>query len=95
MTYDTTAYSHRPNVEEFTREMMAAGFRRLKMSELTHGDVLRMSFNGWPVHAAIYEIDDMGREWYIHAYLPHKKVTRDPLTPEKKALISSVWRFPE
>jgi len=93
--FDTTNYSNRPNAVEFTREMIRAGCTQLPLAKLEHGDLLRLNTEGWPVHIAVYEIDAKGQEWYIHAYLPHKKVSRDPLTPDVKARISSVWRFPE
>lgn len=94
-SFDTTAYSNRPNANEFTREMLRAGCKQLPTSELQPGDILRISTLGWPVHIAIYEIDPRGQAWYIHAYLPHKKVTRDPVTPDVWQRVSSVWRFPE
>ena len=93
--FDTTNYSNRPNATEFTREMIRAGCTQLPLAKLEHGDLLRLNTEGWPVHIAIYEIDDKGREWYLHAYLPHKKVSRDPVTADIRARISSVWRFPE
>jgi len=75
--------------------MIEAGCTQLPMVQLAHGDILRINTSGWPVHLGVYEIDDRGQEWYTHAYLPHKKVTRDPLTPAVRAQINSVWRFPE
>lgn len=92
---DTTAYSDRPNVEEFTAFMIETGCKQLPMTQLAHGDIVRLNTSGWPVHLGIYEIDDRGQEWYIHAFLPHKKVTRDPFTDVVKRDLSSVWRFPE
>jgi cell wall-associated NlpC family hydrolase len=92
---DTTAYSDRPNVQEFTKFMLDTGCRQLPYGRHEHGDILRLNSQGWPVHLGVYEIDERGDEWYIHAYAPHRKVTRDPLTPEVKKKISSVWRFPE
>ena len=92
---DTTSYSRRPNVPEFTSFMLETGCVQLPYGEHRHGDILRMNTAGWPVHIAIYEVDERGQEWYIHAFLPHKKVTRDPLTDMVKKSISSVWRFPK
>lgn len=92
---DTTAYSDRPNVPEFTAFMLATGCRQRPYKDLEHGDIIRLNSAGWPVHLGIYEIDDRGKAWYIHAYAPHRMVTRDPITPEVVAKISSVWRFPE
>lgn len=92
---DTTSYSRRPNAPEFTAFMLETGCTQLPYGKHENGDILRMNTAGWPVHIAIYEIDERGQEWYIHAFLPHKKVTRDPLTKAVKDAISSVWRFPE
>lgn len=92
---DTTSYSRRPNVPEFTAFMMETNCTQLPYGKHKHGDILRLNTAGWPVHIAIYEVDEAGQEWYIHAFLPHKKVTRDPLTDMVKKSISSVWRFPE
>jgi hypothetical protein len=94
-TFDTIQYSNRPNVNEFTREIIRSGCVQIPISSVGNGDILRLTSHGWPVHLAIFEIDDNGNMWYIHAYLPHKKVTRDPMTPEVWARVSSVWRFPE
>lgn len=92
---DTTSYSRRPNATEFTAFMLETKCIQLPYGKHEHGDILRLNTSGWPVHIAIYEVDEAGQEWYIHAFLPHKKVTRDPLTPKVKETISSVWRFPE
>lgn len=91
---DTQAYGRRPNAQEFTAFMIEAGCKQLPYGKHEHGDIIRLNSAGWPVHLGIYEIDDRGQEWYVHAYAPHKKVTRDPLTRAAKANISSVWRFP-
>lgn len=92
---DTTSYSRRPNVKEFTAFMIEVGCKQLPMAQLAHGDILRINTAGWPVHLGVYEIDDRGEEWYIHAFARHKKVTRDPLTADVKRSINSVWRFPD
>lgn len=92
---DTTAYSRRPNVPEFTKFMIDTGCTQIRYDALEHGDIVRLNTLGWPVHLGIYEINDRGQEWYIHAYLPHKKVTRNPFTDVVKRDLSSVWRFPE
>lgn len=94
-SFDTSSYSRRPNADEFTKQMIKAGCTQLPVSELAHGDILRIRTSGWPVHLGIYEIDERGDQWYIHAYLPYRKVARDPLTPEVWREVSSVWRFPE
>ena len=89
----TKAYPRRPNAPKFTAAMIAAGLVERPYGSQEHGDILRINTVGWPVHLGLYEIDEKGEEWYIHAYLPHKKVTRDPLTREVKRTISSVWRY--
>ena len=91
---DMTAYSRRPNVAEFDACMAKVGFTQIRNEELAHGDLVRLNTLGWPIHACVYEIDDRGQEWYIHAYLPHKQVTRNPFTDLVKRDMSSVWRFP-
>lgn len=91
---DTMAYSRRPNATEFTAFMIEAGCIQLPVAQLTHGDIVRLNTSGWPVHLGVYEVDDRGQEWYIHAFLPHKKVTRDPFTDIVRRNLSSVWRFP-
>ena len=93
--FDTTSYSTRPDAHEFTMAMVRAKCTQIPYTKLRHGDMLRLNSEGWPVHIGIYEVDENQREWYIHAYLPHKKVSRDPVTLEVRAKISSTWRFPE
>lgn len=88
-------YSRRPNAEEFTKHMIEAGCTRLRYGDHTHGDILRLAFSNWPVHIGIYEIDERGIPWIIHAYLPMKKVVREPLSRELESIISTVWRYPE
>ena len=92
---NTKAYPRRPNASKFAAAMIAAGLVERPYGSQEHGDILRINTGGWPVHLGLYEIDARGQEWYIHAYLPHKKVTRDPLTPGVKRTISSVWRYSE
>ena len=70
---DTHSYSRRPNVIEFTNFMLEAGCTQLRNDGLEHGDIIRFNTQGWPVHLGVYEVDDKGQEWYIHAFLPHKK----------------------
>lgn len=91
--FDSGAYSRRPNVIEFDRVMRESGCVRLPITELAHGDIIRMAIQRWPVHCALYENDGRG-EFIIHAWLPFRKVVREPLTPARYATISSVWRFP-
>ncbi len=94
-SFDTASYSRRPNATEFTQGLIDAGCKQLPYGEQVHGDILRFNTGGQPVHMGIYEVDEAGREWCIHAFLPHKKVTRDLLVKPRTDLINSVWRFPE
>ena len=93
--YNTFRYSRRPNVQEFDSQMIKAGCILLPYSERKNGDILRLSEPRWPVHSVIYEVAKDGSEWTVHAYLPYRKVVREPLTPERDSRISSVWRFPK
>lgn len=88
-------YSRRPNVAEFTKSMIDAGCVRLPYGQHENGDILRIAFSNWPVHIGIYEVDERGNEWVIHAYLPVKKVTRERISRDIEGLISTVWRYPE
>ena len=92
--YDTGAYSDRPNVREFDRLMLEAGCRMLPHVQLASGDIVRLAMPRWPVHCAVYEEAADGSRWIVHAYLPHRKVTRDPLTPARESQVSSTWRYP-
>lgn len=92
--FDFIGYGRRPNVKEFTKAMIDGGCYRIPHKDLAHGDVLRFAIEGWPVHVGIYEVDERGHKWAIHAYLPHKQVTRERLRPELEQTISTVWRFP-
>ena len=92
---ETKAYPRRPNAPQFAAAMIKAGLTQRLFGTEEQGDILRINTQGWPVHLGLYEIDDRGVEWYIHSYLPHKKVTRDPLTPEVRRSISSIWRYSE
>lgn len=85
-------YPRRPDTKKFTAAMLDAGLKQ-RSDPREHGDILRINTQGWPVHLGIYEKDARGREWLIHAYQPHKRVTRDPLTSAVILSISSVWRY--
>lgn len=86
-------YPRRPDVKRFTAAMIAAGLVVRPYGKHERGDILRINTAGWPVHLGIYDVDARGKEWIIHAYSPHKRVTRDPLTPTVIKAISSVWRY--
>lgn len=93
--WDTTSYSSRPNIKEFLRLIRDTGSTEVPLAQMANGDMLQMNYHGWPVHVGIYEKDEKGNEYIIHAFARHRCVTRDPLTVEQKAKIKSVWRFPE
>lgn len=90
--FDTQDYSTRPKPIEFRRAMLQAGFT--SVDKLEHGAVLRVYEHEWPVHTAIYELDDQDREWIIHAWLPAKKVIRERLDADRKQRIVEIMRFP-
>ena len=92
--HDTTTYSSRPNVPEFDRFMIDGGYVLRPYSELSHGDIIRLSAPKWPVHSAIVEVDEHGDPWFIHAYLPYRKVAKERLTSGADMKLSSVWSYP-
>lgn len=92
---DVKAYSRRPVIPQFNKWVRDTGSTVIGFKDRAHGDMLRMNYDGWPVHVGILEIDRMGRGWIIHAYAQHRKVSRDPLTQTQLKNISGVLRFPE
>ncbi len=92
--YDTTTYSSRPNVPEFDRIMIELGHVLKPYGGLSHGDIVRLAAPKWPVHSAIVEGDGQGDLWFIHAYLPYRKVVRERLTSIVDMKVSSVWSYP-
>lgn len=91
--YETTAYSRRPNSNEFRRVMLEAGM--ISVAPREHGDVLRLAAPKWPVHVGILEIDDAGVEWLIHAWADARMIVREHLTATKQLQIREIMRFPE
>lgn len=92
--FDTEAYSSRPNVEEFNKNMQDAGCVRIEFNNQASGDILRLENSGWPVHLGILEVDAAGCAWMIHAWATAKKVLREELAAPRIAQISQVWRYP-
>jgi len=92
--FDTASYSRRPNVEEFTRFMRASGCTRIPVSDLCHGDILRLAYDKWPVHTGIFERDG-DQHFIVHAFLPYRRVVREEISPDIWARLNAVWRFPE
>lgn len=96
LDYDTQAYGTRPAIHLFNQLMRESGMCRIPMADLNHGDLVQVSWeDAPPVHVGIIEVDERGQMWMIHAFLPHRKVTRDPVTPKVNGTIVAVWRFPE
>ena len=92
-TFNTTDYPKRPNARDFRRHMLAAGFTPVAPYE--HGDVLRLADPaGPPVHVAIYEVDERGKEWIIHAWAIARKVVRTELTPSIRKHVREAMRYP-
>lgn len=91
--FDTSAYSRRPDVQRFDALMRESGCRRIAHAKMAHGDIVRVSEDGWPVHCAIYDASAPG--WIIHATARIKSVVREPLDAVRDRQITSVWRFPE
>ena len=91
--FNTADYAKRPDARTFRRHMIAAGCR--SVPKYKNGDILRMASANHPVHSGIYERDENGVEWVIHAWAVARKVVRQHLTPEVKKDIREAMRFPE
>lgn len=93
--WDTTDYGPRPNLQEFNRLIRETGATRIPMADLSNGDMVQISYNrAPPVHVGIIEVDASGQKWCIHAFRIHRKVTRDPVTPEMRKTFVAAWRLP-
>jgi len=92
--FNVTNYSKRPNVSEFSKGMRTSGSIPTNLNERSHGDIIRMALQGWPVHLSILEVDPFGTEYLIHALAERKQVVREPLNEIRFNEISSVWRYP-
>lgn len=94
--FDTKDYGPKPDLITFNRLIRETGCTRIPMPELSHGDMVQMSWAGaTPVHVGIVEVDRFGKMWVIHAFMLHRKVTRDPVTPEMQRGFVAAWRLPE
>ena len=94
--WDTKDYGPRPALHEFNRLIRETGATRIPMNELSHGDMVQVSWEGTPpVHVGIVEVDERGQMWMIHAFLLHRKVSRDVVTPRMQAGFVAAWRLPE
>ena len=85
--YDTTNYPRRPNSHDFIREMKGQ-LTRLPKREIKSGDIIMFRSRGMPCHVGI----KVSPEKFIHAYLPHKKVTVDPIEAYKHLIVCG-WRY--
>lgn len=95
-TWDTTDYGPQPALSMFNQLIIKTGSTRLPMAQLSHGDMVQISWAGTPpVHMGIIEIDKAGKMWLIHAFLLHRKVTRDEVTPAIYDSFVAAWRLPE
>lgn len=90
--YDTTNYSRRPVPQEFIREMRDH-LEQIPKGEIKNGDIMLFAEPRHPCHTGVYEIDDRGQEWVIHAYALARKVIREPLTKERRARWRMAFRF--
>lgn len=94
--WDTVNYGPRPALRVFNELIIKTGLIRISMTELSRGDVVQISWEGTPpVHVGIIEVDARGQMWLIHAFMIHRKVSRDPVTPEIHKSFVAAWRFPE
>lgn len=95
-SWDTKDYSPRPALREFNRLIIKTGATRIPMTELSHGDMVQISWEGTaPVHVGIIEVDERSRMWLIHAFLLHRKVSRDAVSPKLEQSFVAAWRLPE
>ncbi len=91
-SFDSSNYPRRPNSKVFRETLLRAGC--LPRAKPEHGDILRMASAGWPVHIGVYEVDENGLDWVIHAYLPAKKVIRERFVGNRKKSLREVMRYP-
>lgn len=85
--YDTINYPRRPNSHDFLREMKGHLSRKPKDAALP-GDIMMFRGPRIPCHLGI--LDACGN--VIHAYMPHKKVTRDPLIVHMDLAVCA-WQY--
>lgn len=91
--FDTRNYGRRPVPTDFLREMRGQ-LVQIQKREMAHGDVGVFREPRHPCHVGILEVDNHGQRWIIHAYAPHRKVTRDPLDGERLARLLMAFRLP-
>ena len=94
--WDTKDYGPRPALQVFNKMIITTGATRIPMSDLSHGDMVQVSWDGAPpVHVGIIEVDERDQMWMIHAFLLHRKVSRDPVTLKIERSFVAAWRLPE
>ena len=95
-TWDTTDYGPRPVLHKFNKLIVKTGATRIPMKDLTHGDMVQISWEGAaPVHVGIIEIDERGQTWVIHAFMLHRQVTREQVDAKMQRSFVAAWRLPE
>lgn len=95
-SWDTMDYGPRPDLHRFNQLIIETGAKRIPLRGLSHGDMVQVSWEGSaPVHVGIMEIDERGYPWIIHAFMPHRKVTRDPVDAKMQQSFVAAWRLPE
>lgn len=95
-TWDTKDYGPRPALHEFNRLIVKTGATRIPMKDLSHGDMVQISWEGTaPVHVGIIEVDERGQRWVIHAFMLHRKVTREVVDKKMSDSFVAAWRLPE
>lgn len=91
--FDTRNYGRRPVPTDFLREMRGQ-LVQIQKRDMGHGDIGVFREPRHPCHVGIVDVDESGQRWIIHAYAPHRKVTRDPLTGERLDRLLMAFRLP-
>lgn len=89
--YDTTEYTRRPNAQTFKQGAINAGYLPIPLNDAKTADLLHMAMPRWPVHCGVLDIDETGKKWVIHAYMPMKMVVREPYEKVLKNIVGA-WR---
>lgn len=92
-SFDTTAYSKRPNSQEFLHEIGNV-VARIPKTEAKNSAILVMRGPRRPCHLGILEIDKRGQRYVIHSFAPYRKVVRQVLTDEEWDQVVFCYDFP-
>lgn len=96
MDYDFTQYGRRTSGQAFLhhfRDNMNMD-RVDNVANRQSGDVLLLRDFQFPCHCGIFERDESGQEWAIHAAAPKKKVVRDRYSdPDIEPKLIAVFRW--